>query len=179
MKDLSDSVDGKIMRVLLQRLSNAVAIRKATMAEDKAGADFIVRMAVGRAQGVDAKVRREDWRKKNPKWDDVALETWSCIEPPVIGWVEENGKHTDYFLHYWIETERALLFRVPELRQVWRENKEAWKKYRHAKQYSYNRFTKAKWESECVFVPRVMIEQAIWANINDALYGDSNTYGKS
>jgi hypothetical protein len=87
--------------------------------------------------------------------DDLALETWSVIGQRV-GWTRDTGKTTDYVLWFWQDTGRFFLASFPALCTVFASHWEQWwTQYRTRQQDS------GGWRSECTFVPRDALVDAL------------------
>jgi hypothetical protein len=91
--------------------------------------------------------------------DDLALETFSDIGRSVPGWSRDETKQTDYICWYFETTGRTVLMPFPMLCAVFMEKWQEWREtYRPRIQNS------GRWRSECIFVPRSVIWEAITQN---------------
>jgi len=159
------SASDSVADILMQNVPGAVRIEASTLAEDKSGTDWWVRRYSDYDLAVDCKVREEDWSVKPEavRADDLALEIWSVKENKIPGWTLRQDKRTDYVLWLWSDTGRWCLIPFPMLCAVFRENGRRWcdreHGYKRATQTSRN--GGSQWTSECVFVPRVTVWDAI------------------
>jgi len=144
---------------------NCVRVERAARGDDIHGTDYWAYRADESRLSIDAKIRHKDFAQGRFPQDDLALETWSSIPEGVrqgkIGWTRDPAKRTDYIFWYWAETGRYLLVPFPMLYAVFAER---WKEWRAA--YKHRTQDSGGWRSECVFVPRVVVRQAMdhWAN---------------
>jgi hypothetical protein len=153
-----------IEAILKTRVHGCCGVEKAEEADDRNGTDYwVARPDPLPPLSVDVKVRQEDWAEKGK--DDLALETWSVVndkdpERGKVGWTRNPNKRTDYVLWYWTDTRRFFLISFPALCRVFHANWQKW-----SKRYGTNRQTSGQWQSECVFVPRMVVIDAIarWA----------------
>ena len=130
-------------------------------------------MQSGNHLSVDVKIRAQDWSVKDEpdRADDLALEIWSVCEKKIQGWTRDESKRTDYVLWYWSDTGRWCMIPFAMLCQAFREHWEAWsQEFRTATQRTGN------YHSNCVFVPRRTIWNAIYNRFNpkaESLEGNS------
>lgn len=149
-----------VERILRDRIPGCVAVRRANVREDRNGTDYwAVRIEPLRPLSVDLKARREDWAARGE--DDLALETWSVIGERV-GWTRDISKQTDFILWYWSDTRRFCLVPFHALCRVFRSRWKEWSAMYHVPPPQDS----GGWQSECVFVPRVVVQDAItrWQN---------------
>lgn len=153
-----------ICAILLQEIPGSLAVYPAHPTNDRKGVDWWIEMSSGTHLAVDAKVRERDWAVTHPDEDDLALETWSVMESKAPGWTRDAGKRCDYVLWLWKDTGRFCLLPFPPLCRVFSEHWEAWCiQYRVSRQYTAWR--SGDYHSECVFVPRRTIWNAIYQRI--------------
>ena len=152
-----------ICEILLGHIPGALTASLATEAEDRHGTDWWVEHRSGKKISVDCKVREKDFRLKGA--DDLALETWSCIEQRRIGWTRNPAKRTDYILWLWQDTGRWCLIPFPMLCQVFVHH---WERWRTAYQTSRQKTPERGYHSECTFVPR----REVWGEIYRVYSGD-------
>ena len=164
---MSDGVAAaaSVADILIANIPGAIAVERADEADDRSGTDWWVRRFSGHDLAVDCKVREEDWATKpgSQRADDLALEVWSVREDKIPGWTLRQDKRTDYILWLWKDTGRWCLVPFPMLCAVFREHGEAWcadNGYRRAVQAT-RRPDGTEYHSECVFVPRPVVWQAI------------------
>jgi hypothetical protein len=83
------------------------------------------------------------------------------IERRKIGWTRDPSKRTDFVLWHWQDTGRWCLVPFPMLCKVFGEFCPAWASpgsgYRRARQFTPD----GRYHSECVFVPRQVVWDAI------------------
>lgn len=165
---MSEGVNDKkdIKKILLEHFPNAVDVERANIAEDKNGTDYWVTMRSGQKNSVDVKVRKEDWAKRHPDEDDIALEIWSKLQSK-IGWTRNTTKRTDYILWIWLETGRNMLIPFPMLCSVFEKHWEEWSKTYKAPIQTTKNANGSFWKSQCVFVPR----RVVWNSIYIAFSG--------
>jgi hypothetical protein len=146
----------EITQVLLENFPNAINVEKARIAADLAGTDYWVHRLNLRPLSVDMKARAFDPIQEYGE-DDLALETWSVIEEEKVGWTRDPNKQTDYVLWYFGGSHRWVLVPFPLLCAVFSQKWNEWAlRYRTARQCS------GSWHSECVFVPRKEVWDAIY-----------------
>jgi hypothetical protein len=148
-----------VERILRDRIPGCVAVRRASVQEDRHGTDYwAVRIEPLRPLSVDLKARRTDWAPRGA--DDLALETWSVIGERA-GWTRDRSKQTDFILWYWDDTRRFCLVPFHALCRVFRSCWQEW-----SGTYRTERQDSGGWQSECVFVPRVVVQDSItrWQN---------------
>ena len=166
------SASDSIADILLKNIPGAVRIEAATLDDDKHGTDWWVRRYSEYDLAVDCKVREEDWSVKpaHIRSDDLALEIWSIREQRIPGWTLRQDKRTDYVLWLWADTGRWCLVPFPMLCAVFHEHGRRW----CDKDAGYKRATQtsskgnSRWTSECVFVPR----RTVWDAITDKYGGN-------
>lgn len=176
---MSEGVDDRkdIKAIILSCFPTAVQVERADRQEDRHGTDYWVTTQSGHKHSVDVKVRDVDWRVKHPGEDDLALETWSVVDKKK-GWTRDEQKRTDYILWIWKDTGRWVLIPFPMLCGVFEKNWKAWReKYRTRKQRTID--PRGGWESECVFVPRKIIWNAIYTTFGGGAYGTAQTTNKT
>jgi len=158
-------------QIILDCFPNAVKVEKASLADDKNGTDYWVDLLSGKRISIDIKARSKDYSTISPDMDDVALEIWSVIGQSV-GWTRNPMKQTDYILWLWEDTGRWLLIPFPLLCSVFVANWQAWAKtYKTGIQKSDNTHNGSQWKSQCVFVPRTVVWNAIYESFGGNLPG--------
>lgn len=159
---LQQSQHAGVERILLGAIPGAVAIHPAHHSNDRHGTDYWVEHTHGHHLSVDVKVRAKDWAAA----DDLALETWSVVERQKIGWTRDAMKRTDYVLWFWQDTGRWCLVPFAMLCAVFQEHWQAW-----VTSYPvYEQFTPefGGYHSQCVFVPRDVVWEAIYRRFGGA-----------
>lgn len=157
--------------ILLHAIPGAVAVYPAHHSNDRHGTDYWVEHARGHHLSVDVKVRAEDWAAA----DDLALETWSVVERQKIGWTRDAAKRTDYVLWFWQDTGRWCLVPFAMLCAVFQEHWQAW-----AASYPvHEQFTPefGGYHSQCVFVPRDVVWEAIYRRFGGSPCTDQEASG--
>lgn len=142
-------LNGGIERILRDRIPACLGVCKADRNSDRNGTDYWAQREGLPPLSIDVKIRDEDYRKRG--FDDLALETWSVIDIKP-GWTRDTSKRTDYVLWFWQDTRRFFICAFPPLCRVFRLYWQEWRdEYRTAVQSS------GAWQSECVFVPRLVV----------------------
>jgi hypothetical protein len=145
---------GEILRC---RLPGCVEVKQAPKDIDRTGVDWLAKMSCGRVVGVDVKIREKDCTRFGN--DDVALETWSVVGSHV-GWTRDDGKACEWVLWVWKDTGRFFLLPFQALCSVFSDRWEHWvDAYKTRTQRTVREGR--SWESECVFVPRMVVLDAI------------------
>jgi len=167
---MSDGVNqsANIQELLLANIPGACNVHRASNANDRNGVDWWVEHRSGKFLAIDCKVRSKDFGIKNPKNDDLALETWSVIEEKIVGWTAREDKLTDYILWFWMDSGRWCLIPFPLLCNVFLKNSDQWtKEYKVATQKTTG--MNSEYHSQCVFVPRRVIWAEIYRNYSGML----------
>lgn len=152
------SQSATVESILMANIPGAVAIQKASKAEDRSGVDWFVQIENGKRLGVDCKIRSKDYAKQNQ--DDLALETWSVVENKTIGWTRDSNKRTDYILWLWQDTGRWCLIPFHLLCAVFSNRWQEWGQvHKRSQQLTTGN---GRYHSECVFVPRLEVWRAIY-----------------
>jgi hypothetical protein len=150
--------DAAVAAILLANIPGARQAVPACLDNDKRGTDWWIEMSSGYWLSVDVKIREKDFGQ-----DDLALETWSVVEKKVIGWTRNPDKRTDYILWYWIDTGKFVLVPFRPLCCVFQARWEKWLvAYKHDQQNTPDAFGGGFYHSECVFVPRRDLWQAMY-----------------
>jgi hypothetical protein len=159
------------LETLRAMFPKAASVTKTSIDEDRAGTDYVVELRRGALLRVDAKARdrgSRQWWKAGP---EVALETWSVMpggkyETPDsrrrVGWALDESKEIDLILYTFDpdEHEFAYVRPFPLIRETFRRNCREWRaQYKTAPQDN----GAWRYESECMFVPLVVLDQAIEA----------------
>lgn len=150
----TNSVD-VFSRILKARIPGCYDVTKADLQNDRNGTDYFAWRTDTLPLSIDVKVRSEDYAVRGQ--DDLALETWS-IYPTKIGWTRDAKKQTDFILWYWTTTGRFALVPFPPLCAVFQLHWQEW-----LETYGGHGQNSGTWESECVFVPRVLVYDRITA----------------
>lgn len=154
------AVNDDVGALLMAQVPGAQRVRAASQREDRHGTDWWVDGDCGQPLSVDVKVRAKDCAQFGN--DDLALETWSVIEPARVGWTRDPTKRTDYILWFWTDTRRWCLVPFVMLCRVFQEKWQEWgRQYGTHPQETPGTRDRGGWESECVFVPR----RVVWAEI--------------
>lgn len=141
------------------------SLRRASMDQDRSGTDWWVDRASGLdALSVDVKIRDIDPIEEF-RVDDLALELWSVrphgSNPGKIGWTFDPSKRTDFILWSWTRTGRYFLVSFPLLCQASILHRGEWEtRFTHKIQKSGGA-GRVGWESECLFVLRRTVIDAI------------------
>jgi hypothetical protein len=166
---MSEGVSSKhnIKEIILDCFPNAIKVERANEKEDRHGTDYWVTTKAGQEYSIDIKAREKDWRKKHPKEDDLALESWS-VKGKRVGWTRDTSKRTDYILWIWLDTGRNTLVPFPMLCSVFMDKWEEWStKHKVSSQRTQNA-NGSQWESQCIFVPRRDVWREIYTSFGGA-----------
>lgn len=148
--------ENDLAAVLVSRIPGCVSVAHAELSDDKNGTDYWANRSDGLPPlSIDLKARRKDWHATHPVEDDLALETWSSINGKV-GWTRDQSKRTDYVLFYWADTRRYCLIAFHPLCRMFQRHWEEWRETFRVEQQPNNGYV-----SECVFVPREVVFDAI------------------
>lgn len=153
-----------VSEILTSRLPGCVEVEKTDKKTDKSGVDWWAHMANGCKVGVDLKRRTKDCRQFGN--DDVALESWSVIGRKV-GWSRDESKACEWILWVWDDTGRFLLMPFASICGVFANHWLEWRKaYQTREQITPGTQKRDGWKSECVFVPRNVLQAAVvdWFN---------------
>ncbi len=144
-------------------------VAKTSEAQDRAGTDYVITLRRGAQLRVDAKSRDTGCSRYWRRGPEVALEIWN-VRPggkyrmpqdrAKVGWTLDEAKEIDLILFTFDPGDHIFAYvrPLPLLREAFRRNFGGWRKeYRTAPQDSH------RWESECVFVPLLVVDQAIEA----------------
>jgi hypothetical protein len=144
-----------------------LSVTKTSEAEDRAGTDYVVQLRRGARLLVDAKARDRGCRQYWKAGPEVALEIWS-VKPGgkygrrcgVTGWTLDESKEIDLILFTFDPADHAFAYvrPLPLLRETFRRNYGDW-----ITTYKSDTQDSAYWESQCLFVPLVVVDQAIEA----------------
>lgn len=155
------------LETLRAMFPTCASVTKTSEADDRAGTDYVITLRRGAQLKVDAKSRDSGCRQYWKRGPEVALEIWNVRAggkyrvPPgraKVGWTLDEAKEIDLILFTFDLTDHAFAYvrPLPLLREAFRRNFRGWKEqYRTAVQDSH------RWESECVFVPLLTVDQAI------------------
>ena len=137
--------------ILRSRIPRCIDVVRAGPDEDRCGTDYwAIRDGDLRSLSIDLKARADDpivsWGQ-----DDVALEVWSDIGRKP-GWTRDTEKATDYILWLWEPTNRFLLVPFHPHCETFRRYWQQW-----ASEYKCSIQTSNGWQSQCVFVPRLVL----------------------
>ena len=142
----------------------SATVTKTDEDEDRAGTDYIVTLRRGARIRVDAKARDRGCCKFWRAGPEVALETWSVLptvaKPGRVGWTLDESKEIDLILFTFDQADHEFAYvrPLPLLRETFRRNYRRWRNScASAKQDS------GGWQSECIFVPLVVLDMAIEA----------------
>jgi hypothetical protein len=174
-----DLADSKAQRqdsdidTLRAMFPTCASVIKTSQAEDRAGTDYIITLRRGAQLRVDAKSRNPGCRRFWAAGPEVSLEVWSVkpggeYETPrsnsQVGWTLDESKEIDLILFTFDPADHSFAYVRPLalLRETFRRNFRDWYgQYRHEMQRT--RKGSVRYQSECVFVPLVIVDQAIEA----------------
>ena len=148
----------------VERITHALGERcikvdKTDVSVDKTGIDYYAYLSDRARVNVDAKRREAGasrwWKHGSP---ELAIETFSVVEPPKVGWTFNNASDVDYILYSFEPEDSNDYYFLPFqlLRKVAWENRHVWKaEYKELTQ------TSDGWQSKCIFVPAYVVISAI------------------
>lgn len=155
------------LETIKNHIPGCVSVEKASLAMDKNGIDYIVKLGGGATIRIDHKARGacSRWWRNGP---ELALELWSVKPVPPrlgkIGWTLDESKETDYTLHTFEDAPQCFFLPFQLLRWAFKKNGPSWiTKYKRSTQN-----TDGRYDSECLFVPSVIVLDAIMKEMNAA-----------
>ena len=153
---------------ILSRFPNAVKIERAGQSDDRKGTDWWITMQSGEVESLDLKARKRDYAKNNPNKDDLALEVWSVLNKK-IGWTRDTSKRTNWIMWKWADTGRYVLIPFPWLCSTFTEKWQAWcEAYEAPIQNTVSAKGILLWQSQCVYVPRLVVWREIYNTFGGA-----------
>jgi hypothetical protein len=158
--------DIETLRLMFPTCASVV---KTGEAEDRAGTDYVISLRRGARLCVDAKARDKGCRRFWKAGPEVALEVWSVrpggkYQVPAsrarTGWTLDESKEIDLILFTFDAADHAFAYvrPLPLLRETFRRNYGDWKA-----QCRSDVQDSRSWQSECMFVPLVKVDEAIEA----------------
>jgi hypothetical protein len=155
--------------MILRLLPGCVSVEKTDTQADKAGTDYIATLRGGRPVNIDAKLRSQGcsryWKGGEP---ELALEKWSVMPDGTkqgkIGWTlsESSTAEMVLFRFHPDDCPNALLLSFQNLRMAFIAKGPAWFiQYKTLVATTYDARTGNSWRSECVFVPKSKVWDAI------------------
>lgn len=148
-----------------------VSVACTEIEKDLAGIDYVAKLNDGAEIFIDVKTREKGasryWKHGDP---ELALEIFSIVEPPKIGWTLSGQSKTHYILYTFDPADSELFFMLPFqfLRKAFFQNFAAWKKEYGVKQQGSD-----SWRSSAVFVPAGIVTCAI----NTLMRGQTTSQG--
>lgn len=152
--------DSNVSQILLANIPAAASVTQAEKSDDRHGTDYWVVCSNGHRLSIDVKARKRDFSVDGK--DDLALETWSVIDPPVIGWTRNTEKRTDYILWLWKDTKRWCLVPFHLLCAVFIDNWKSWSNMFKCRKQRTIRWNGTEYQSQCVYVPRQLVWRTIY-----------------
>ena len=149
-------------------LTGCVSVEPAPAHLDKQGVDYIATLRRGATVYVDAKTRARGcsryWQTGRP---ELAIEIWSVMpggkyETPYsrakVGWTLDESKITDMVMYTWDESDCtvAYLLSFQTLRMAAANHVATWRR-----QYKVDIQDSHEWESQAVFVPADVVQDAM------------------
>lgn len=162
------------LETIRKMIPGCLSVEKTGERLDRLHVDYVAHLRKGAVLHIDAKARQagaaQFWiRKRKGRGDipngepDLALEIWSK-KPERCGWTLDESSDTDLILFTFDpeETEAVFLVSFPLLRIAFRQQLKVWtRRFGIQPQQTPDRFGKVLWESECVFIPAVIVQKAI------------------
>ena len=153
---------------IMQMIPGCIEVLTTTIQEDKTGIDYFAVLRGGRKIAIDAKRREKGcskWWKNGP---ELALETYSVMptkgNAAKTGWTLDESKKTELVLFSYDinDTNICFLESFQILRTAFRKYCKKWKGlYKVDRQRTIDERGNVLWESECVFVPYLIVQTAI------------------
>jgi hypothetical protein len=162
--------DLETLKVMFPGCSSVV---KTCEADDRAGTDYVITLRGGARLKVDAKARDAGCSMFWERGPEVALETWNVMpggkyrtprSRGKVGWTRDDSKEIDLILFTFDPADHLFAYvrPLPLLREAFRRNcDDWWRRYEARVQESAG--NSGQWQSECVFVPLLTVDQAIEA----------------
>lgn len=147
----------------------SLSVVKTSVAEDRAGTDYVITLRRGARLTVDAKARDAGCSRFWGQRPEIALEIWNVMpggkyQTPrcraKTGWTLDESKDIDLILFTFDarDHEFAYVRPLPLLREAFRRNYHHWREmFRSDTQDS------GSWQSQCVFIPLPVADEAIAA----------------
>ena len=155
----SEKID---LTVLKDCIDGCLSVIKTDVEIDKKGIDYIAELRSGATINIDAKTRESGCSKYWTNGPELALETWSVMPTKVssgkVGWTLSEKSNVDLILYTYDISDSDTFYLLPfqHLRMSFRKNYNMWKtKYKTAQQSS------GTWTSQCMFVPAIVVLEAI------------------
>lgn len=112
----SPAIHAAIWQAISERMPEALAIIPAHTANDKRGIDYWIELPHCRMEGLDVKIRAQDYLHKDPRTAFIELVANTTTGKP--GWTIDPSKQTDWVLFYYADTGRHVLYNARQLRSA-------------------------------------------------------------
>jgi len=153
--------------VLRTRIPGYTGLTVARTSDDLRGTDYWAHRFPAVQVSVELKVVEKRKFISRIPLDYLPLETWSVL--PVgdrvgkVGWTRDATKETDYVVWFW---EDGLKFHIVPFVPLCSVFSEHWERWREIPGHHRREQQSRGWKSECIFVPRELIERHIkhWAS---------------
>lgn len=149
-------------KIIADTLPGVISVEPTDVAIDKTGIDFKAHLRRGAPINIDLKLRDFGCKKYWKQGEEITLEIWS-VKPTKgnkgrAGWTLDESKLTHYTLHAYDIRDSGRVYLLPFqlLRKAFRTHFHEW-----LKEYKRDTQNSGKWESECVFVPAVVVLDAL------------------
>ena len=120
-REIEHSNDSRWERIYKELFPDMISYtREYNQESQKQGIDRIIRFRNQDTITIDEKVRYKEY-------NDIALEHWSSFEDKVLGWCLKP-LDCDYILYVFWQSCRYYLMPFPELRRLFEENFDIWRK---------------------------------------------------
>lgn len=153
---------------------SSVSVIKTDEEQDRAGTDYVITLRRGARLMVDAKSRAGGCSRFWRHGPEVALEMWSVLPggkygipdgEARVGWTLDESKEIDLILFTFDPDDHVFAYvrPFPLLREAFRRNYRDWRREHKAAPQDNVSPRGSYYQSECVFVPLLIVDQAIEA----------------
>ena len=152
-KEIKHSSDSRWGRIYSDLFPDMISYTREYNRElQKSGIDRVIKLSNGKLINVDEKVRYKEY-------NDIALEHWSSFEDKVLGWCLKP-LDCDYILYVFWQSCRYYLIPFPELRRLFEENFDIWRK-QYTVLKTRNRGTNSDYTTISICVPIDLLMAAL------------------
>jgi|GEM_PF-1842846 len=110
------AIHAAVWKAISEREPEALAIHPAHPENDKIGVDYWIEYQHVRMEGLDVKIRAQDYLHKDPR--TAFIELIANTRTGKLGWTVDPLKRTDWILFYYIDTDRHVLYAARQLRNA-------------------------------------------------------------
>lgn len=147
---LTEAERAHVLAALQRVFGDAVTFAPSTVADDKAGTDFFLRLASRPEHPL-----RVDLKVRSKKYGDLCIElSRDTPNGEALGWALDESKNSDLIVWYFRARGWVFAYDALQFRQTCRENLEEWKqRFYCSKTESSSQNGEARWETRFVVVP--------------------------